>query len=115
MVSIIVRFTSNNVHRWAEAPENRSYLRNSHRHTMKVEAEVQVFHRERDIEFHDFQDFCITAFPQGDVGNKSCETLAKELCLEIITAYGKDRRVTVSVFEDGEVGAKYYHGGGESD
>ena len=41
----------------------------------------------------------------GELGGASCEQVARALC-EGVTRRYPGRRVTVSVFEDGEVGAR---------
>jgi len=104
---ICVRFQREGFHKWDNAPDNRAYLRETHRHVFHVEAQVEVHTDEREIEFHDLLCFCKQKFPQGHRGNlggQSCETLARKLVEEIREAYPK-RMVKVSVFEDGEVGA----------
>jgi hypothetical protein len=73
---------------------------------MSVEVEIEVHHDDRDIEFHAFQEFCEGQFPEGDVGEKSCEMLAKDLIAVIEKVYGNGRDIAVSVFEDNEVGAR---------
>lgn len=105
MTEVIVRFTREGFHRWADAPEHRIYLRETHRHLFYVEASLEVFADDREVEFHDFLDFCQLHFPSGDFGNQSCEMLARGL-VEKITRQYPNRRVSVGVFEDGEVGAR---------
>ena len=65
---------------------------------------MQVFHDEREIEYHDFLDFCKQHFPGGDMEASSCETMARGLAQQI-TASFPGRFVEVSVLEDNEVGA----------
>ena len=102
---IIVRFTSEGWHHYPDAPMERAYLAYLHRHLFHVEASIEVLHDDREIEFHDFLDFCRAAFPTGRLGAQSCEMLARDLANKI-TLQWSDRRVIVSVFEDGEVGAR---------
>lgn len=104
MMLAVVRFTKEGFHCWPSAPLSRAYLRDSHRHLFFVEAQIEVHHNEREIEFHDFLDFCRGQFQGGDMGAKSCETMASEL-LQQITRQWPGRFVEVSIFEDGEVGA----------
>lgn len=105
--SAVVRFSVPGFHCWPGASGERSYLADRHRHLFLVEVELQVFHEEREVEFHDLLDFCKNVFPGGEMGAKSCETMATELYKEVAGQY-PDRRLVVSVFEDGEVGAKVY-------
>jgi hypothetical protein len=106
----IVRFEVVGFHRWPGASEERAYLAQRHRHKFFVEARVQVYHDDREIEFHDLQDFCKTVFTfgheAGEFGGSSCEALARILLTEIARAYGSERAIRVSVFEDNEVGAE---------
>ncbi len=100
----VVRFTSPGFHHWPGATGQRAYLSQPHRHLFHVEARIEVYHDDREIEFHDFLEFCRLNFPSGNLGARSCETLARNLAGAISTTY-QDRTVSVSVFEDGEVGA----------
>lgn len=38
-------------HKWENAPEEVSFLRNLHRHIFYVTVKMEVFHNDRDIEF----------------------------------------------------------------
>jgi len=104
--SIIIRFQSRIWHHYDEAPAAQAYLRYPHRHLTEVEVEIEVFHDDRDIEFHAFQQFCEKHYPEGDVGTMSCEMLARNLLGVIEKEYGNHRSLRVDVFEDGEVGAR---------
>ena len=116
---IIVRFTYAGMHRWKDAPDNRAYLRDPHRHLFHVEVSTWVDHDEREIEFHDlcdaakenFADCClgVLEFERGSPVlarylDRSCETMARLLASTLSKLYS--RRFDVSVFEDGEFGAK---------
>lgn len=105
MTDVIVRFTREGWHYWADAPSERAYLGFSHRHLFHVEVSVAVTGDNREIEFHDLLDFCKANFPEGDYGGQSCEMLARGLGEQITLQFPK-RSVTVAVFEDGEVGAR---------
>jgi hypothetical protein len=102
---IVVRFTVEGWHRWPDAPPPRAYLAARHRHVFHVEAGLEVYADDREIEFHDFLDFCRAALPGGEFGGQSCEHLARAL-LEKITRRYPGRRVLIGIFEDGEVGAR---------
>lgn len=101
----VVRFTQSGFHHWQNAPDERAYLAQSHRHLFHLEVKVEVKHMDREIEYHDLLDYCHTLFPGGDMGGKSCEHMAAGI-VEAITRRWERRRVMVSVFEDGEVGAE---------
>ena len=104
----VVRFTRPGFHRWPAADTvlggRRAYLGQIHRHLFHVEARVQVVHGDREIEFHELLDFCTAQFTGGNFGTQSCEMLASALRHDLETRH-PGRLVTVSVFEDGEVGA----------
>lgn len=102
---VIVRFTREGFHCWPDAPPHRAYLAERHRHLFHIEVALEVFEHDREIEFHDLLDFCRQQFPGGEMGSASCEQMAKRLA-ENITRRFSGRRVSVGVFEDGEVGAR---------
>lgn len=101
----IVRFAVPGFHCWQEATGERGYLADRHRHLFNVEARIELKHSCREIEFHDFLDFCRTNFPGGEMGNRSCEHMAEELIQKISDRW-QNRWIQVSVFEDQEVGAQ---------
>lgn len=103
-VNIEVHFQVEGWHNWEGAPTHRAYLATTHRHLFYVTASVEVRQDDREIEFHDFLDFCKENFKGGQLGGQSCEMMARGL-LEKITARFEGRAVIVKVFEDGEVGA----------
>ncbi len=95
-------------HAWPDAPEPRAYLASPHRHLFKVLVELEVFHDDREIEFHDLLDFVRSQLPGPDLGARSCEMMAKALGHSILARFpGRD--VLVSVSEDGEVGARAFY------
>lgn len=100
----VVRFRVPGWHRWPDASTERAYLALSHRHLFHLEIRLEVFHDEREVEYHDLLDFCKGAFPGGDLGSQSCETMARTLAQQTAARY-PGRLVEVHCFEDGEVGA----------
>ena len=100
---IIVRFVSEGFHYWSGAPVERAYLGSRHRHLFHVEAETEVNHDDREIEFHDLLNEARSLFPVGDLGPRSCESLARGLASASAQKYRRPFRV--AVFEDNEVGA----------
>lgn len=101
---IIVRFVSEGFHRWPGATGRREYLASVHRHLFHVEVKTEVAHDDREIEFHDLLDDAKAWFPAGDLGARSCESLARELASALAQKY--TRPFQVAVFEDAEVGAE---------
>ncbi len=104
MKQALIKFSTVGMHKWAAAPDHREYLRFPHRHNFFVEVTIQVWHNEREIEFHDLLQFCKDNFPQGEYKGASCETLAEQLLEKLVTEY-PERLVQVSVLEDNENGA----------
>jgi uncharacterized protein YigA (DUF484 family) len=103
------------MHRWESAPEAVFFLRNPHRHEFHVQARIQTFHDDRELEFilvkKQIEDWVrVLSF---DLGRKSCEMLAKELAAQLLEKYGNDieRHVEVKVSEDGENGALVIYDG----
>jgi hypothetical protein len=106
--TIFVRFTSPGLHCWDGAPPHRSYLGQPHRHLFHVEARMLVTHDDREVEFHDLQDYSHFIFGtlglDGNYASQSCEMLARALGIELAAKF--QRPVTVIVSEDGECGAQ---------
>jgi len=100
----VVRFQVEGQHHWPQAPKERAYLRYMHRHLFHVEVTMTVGHQEREVEYHDLLDFCKESFGGGEMGPKSCETMALELLEKLCKKY-PGRQYVVSIFEDGENGA----------
>jgi hypothetical protein len=102
--TIIVRFAVEGFHWWPGGTGKRAYLAAKHRHLFHVEAETEVNHDDREIEFHDLLEEARALFPGGDLGTHSCETLARELGRQLAEKHKRPFRV--AVFEDNEVGAR---------
>ncbi len=101
----VVRFQQPMFHRWKDAPEIVSFLRNIHRHMAFVEVWVEEKHNERDIEFIQFkrglEDHWKLAFHYSV--EDSCEIIANRIKLFVEYMYS-GRKVRVGVFEDNENG-----------
>lgn len=102
---IIVRFTCEGFHHWPDAPPQRAYLAHPHRHLFHVEVALEVTADNREVEFHNLLDLCRAQFPGGEMGAQSCEQMAGHLWAQVACAY-PGRQISVSVFEDGEAGAR---------
>lgn len=105
MIECVVRFTAVAFHRWPGARGVRAYLADRHRHLLHIEVSVEQLHGDRELEYHDLLDFSRALFSQEERGSASCEQMAEE-AMHVITRRWGDRRVMVSVFEDGECGAR---------
>jgi hypothetical protein len=82
-----------------------SYLGQRHRHLFKFRVAIDVWHQDREIEFHQFLNYCEGLFATGaiEIDFKSVEMLADDLYLQIVTRY-PGRTITIEVSEDGECG-----------
>lgn len=111
MRTIIVRGSYDFIHKYATAPEAVSYLREPHRHLFNYEAEIEVFHDDRELEFIMVKEYIDelleTRHDQWPV-TQSCEQMADFIGFHILRRYGRHRFVSVAVFEDNENGAKVY-------
>ena len=103
---IWVTFSMNGIHCYPDAPEEVKYLRDLHRHKFNFKVTIEVFHDDREIEFHLFQNWIISLYNSGVISfdYKSCEMLASELIDAICIKY-PNREIEVEVSEDGECGA----------
>jgi hypothetical protein len=98
---ITVKFAIPGIHCYPDAPEQVAYLRNPHRHVFHYQVDIQVFHDDREIEFHMFLNELKNLFDRGDLqcDYKSCEMLIDDLAEYISTKY-PNRDFTVMVSED---------------
>ncbi|MCB8837018.1 hypothetical protein [Aurantimonas sp. VKM B-3413] len=102
---IWVTFRRVGIHCWPDAPEGTHYLRHPHRHVFHFRVWIEVFHGDREVEFHAFLRWIEGLYDDGmlQLGSRSCEMLADELYASIAGAYG-GREVWIEVSEDGENG-----------
>jgi len=92
-------------HRWKDAPDHVSFLRDYHRHIFNVELEIQVKHDDRDVEFFTIKKAVDLYLKQEYEGRKfdyGCEAIAREICEEF-------DGWNCCVFEDFENGGCYYN------
>jgi hypothetical protein len=83
-----------------------SFLGYPHRHTFHFKVEIEVFHDDRDIEFIQFKRWLESLYAGSilQLDYKSCEMISDDLA-ESIKAKYPDRKLTITVSEDGENGA----------
>ena len=96
------------IHKYPQAPEEVSFLRNEHRHMFHFKIYIQVNTDDRDIEFIIFKRFIETILSEmnKNLDVKSCEMISNYLHEEIITLY-PNRHIKIEVSEDGENGSLY--------
>jgi len=91
-------------HQWKQAPEKRKYLSHPHPHNFEVRVEIEVFHEDREVEFHDLQDLIYSLVKDFKTIN-SCEHLATHLLTRLQIKFpGRD--IQVEVWEDESCGGK---------
>jgi hypothetical protein len=95
-------------HKYPNAPDAVSFLRNEHRHIFKFKVYVEVVHNDRDIEFIMFKHEVETMINQlnKNLKHKSCEMISNDLFKSIIKQY-PNRHIKIEVSEDGENGSLY--------
>lgn len=90
-------------HRYVDAPEEVSFLRDFHRHIFYVTAKVQTNHSERDVEFFIIKkklDKFIDLLYKDKEFELSCEKIAHEIYNQLtISGYNC---LSVGVSEDNE-------------
>lgn len=103
---IFVKFALPGIHCYPDAPDDVSYLRSPHRHMFHFKVGVNVTHANRDIEFHQFLNWCKSQYTTNtlELSYKSCEMIAQELSTLIFKDYKVDKCI-IEVWEDDECGA----------
>lgn len=92
-------------HAYENAPDQVAFLRHNHRHMFKMEAQVEVFHDDRELEFFMVAillDREIIPYINLKSNLGSCEQQAERVLRGLIEAYGDNRFYSVEVSEDGE-------------
>lgn len=80
------------------------YLGNRHRHLFKFKVAIEIFHNDRELEFHQVLNYCEKLFDkQIDIDSKSVEMLADDLYSVLAVRY-PHRDMQIDVSEDGECG-----------
>ena len=108
---IWVTFQKVGFHRYPAAGEDPrladvSYLANKHRHLFKFRVEIEIFHNDRELEFHQVLNYCESLYQnQLDIDYKSVEMLADDLYIQLAAKY-PERYMAIEVSEDGECGCR---------
>lgn len=86
--------------------KSSSYLAHPHRHLFKMKVSIQVFHEDRELEFHIFLRWLESLYTESQLSldNASCEMIALDLADKIKKQY-PNRWFSIDVSEDGECGA----------
>lgn len=112
MQTIWVKFEKKGMHRYMDAATNEglkdvSYLGHPHRHKFYFKVWIEVFHDDREIEFHQFLNWLESLYADDilDADFASCEMLADKLAGQIKNKY-PNRYIKISVAEDNENGSE---------
>jgi hypothetical protein len=109
---IWITFQRAGFHRYPAANEDPklsdvSYLGSRHRHLFKFRVEIEIFHNDRELEFHQVLNYCESLYKDNslEIDYKSVEMLADDLYLQLANRY-PDRFMVIEVSEDGECGCR---------
>lgn len=82
-----------------------SYLGDRHRHKFGFKVQIEIFHNDRDVEFHQALNYCESLYTDKhlEIDFKSVEMLADNLYAALISRY-PERDMKIEVTEDGECG-----------
>lgn len=82
-----------------------SYLGSRHRHLFKFKVQIEIFHNDRELEFHQVLNFCESLYQDKhlEIDFKSVEMLADDLYDALAATY-PNRSMKIEVSEDGECG-----------
>jgi hypothetical protein len=107
---IWITFQKKGLHRFpaAETEDTLSdvkYLGSIHRHLFKFKISIEVWHNDREIEFHQFLNWVESLYEKNvlDLDFKSCEMLSDDL-YGVINKKFPNRSVIIEISEDGECG-----------
>ena len=82
------------------------YLGSEHRHLFHFNVGIQVFHDDRELEFHQFLNWIENLYNSKtlQLNHKSCEMIADDLAEQIAARY-PGRHLMITVAEDQECGS----------
>ena len=82
-----------------------SYLGQKHLHFFKFKVAIEIFHNDRELEFHQFLNFCESQYSDKtlEVDFKSVEMIADDL-YDVLALQFPNRKIIIDVSEDGECG-----------
>ena len=97
-------------HKYPDAPEDVAFLKNLHRHMMKLKVSISVKHNDREIEFFQFKRFVESLIKNNSFDYKSLEMISDDLHKLINKKY-PNREIWIELSEDGENGSFKQYGG----
>lgn len=107
--SILVKTNFEGLHKYINAPNDVAFLRDLHRHMFFVEAEIEVFDDDRELEFivvkRAINQYLYT---KPFDSSASCEQMAAQIIRFLIGKFG-ERNMCITVLEDNENGGRVYY------
>ena len=94
------------LHRWNDAPVEVSYLKHRHHHIFKFKIAIEVFHNDREVEFHMFKHYIYDNFIKkwpNNLRSASCEMIANRIHEHAMEKH-PNRNMIIEVSEDGNNG-----------
>ncbi len=101
---IWIKHSFEGFHKYINAPDEVQYLKNKHRHIFHLKVWIEVFHNDREIEFHMFKTFIKKSIKDDDFDFMSCEMISNQLYEKINETY-PGRKLQIEVSEDNENGS----------
>jgi len=106
---ITVKNQFEGIHRYKDAPEEVSFLKDYHRHLFTIKSKIEVFDEDRELEFIIVKrsiDWFVNEKKENKqywfLDNMSCEQIAKLIYEFLQDRYGTNRKITIEVSEDNE-------------
>ena len=97
-------------HRYPEAPEQVAHLRNTHRHTFIITAQIEVKGLNRELEFYMVKDYLDdVAHNVLSLSSKSCEMIGDDIYNALSQKYGRNREMIIKVSEDNQRSSISYY------
>lgn len=107
MKFIAVKLVKEAFHKYKDAPEDVSFLRNLHRHLFYIEVKISITHNDRELEFFQVKrvlnDYLDEYLKKTNKIVGSCEMWGEDINTFLNKEY-PNRKYKVSVFEDNENG-----------
>lgn len=113
---IWVTFQKKGLHKYPQAAndiglQDVKYLGDLHRHLFKFKVSIEVFHDDRELEFHQFLNWCESLYDAKtlELDFLSCEMISDQLYTKITSKF-PGRECVIEVSEDGECGVTCVYG-----
>lgn len=102
---IKVKTSAEFIHQYTNAPDEVRFLSYPHRHMLQIEAIIEVFTDDRELEFILVKrtlNEILDGLRLTTVSDRSCEMIAQCILTKLRIKYGTNRNYQIEVSEDGE-------------